>query len=1039
MKCRGPLEFKAIRSIGLVKSAVRFTNDATPYFSRLIVVGFDGDFAQLEVELRQKIEFNKIELSQALGFSSVDVTRASGPLTTDPLVLFQWGLRTNGQTIFRDINDIQTEQINSNPTVKSDISLARAPKVNDSAMKRDVIVAVIDSGIDFDHEDLKANLLLNKKECDGETIPFKPETDKDGNGFKGDCAGWNFMENGDVGDNRPTDLVGHGTHVAGIIAAVSDNGIGTSGLSNRIKILPIKVNSDANKEPKKSRDAKPIPAIGHRVAQAILYAVKMKADFINFSLGWPVSADTQFMREAFTAAQKAGVIIVAASGNNTSSAPVFPCSYEGVVCVGATSIDGSVVNFSNFGGHVDLFAPGEDILSTFPNAIEPGRFSVKGYDMMSGTSQAAPFVTAQLAVLKGMNPQAPSDELVGRMLATSQIIKEKTKFALGGITNFESAKSVTAQPVVRPVFKSVSQVPFSMSALTFQIDLPIKNYWKASGAVRIRTSLSSPSVRLSKSEFAIANLGASEVQVLKLSGQIADVTGARDVMLQVEITVAGRAVETFQQRLIFTRRLAGDIQVQSLSVRSLQPLKDDELFTVVDMTGDQLNPEYYAQVADDAGVHVRLFRKEGNEYVEQRELLLPKAKKLMFLVRADLNYDGKSDYFASSSYTLDDVKTILYSYIDSNLNGLFGDASHLVLQTADKGTIDGGALDNDGFKTLGFVPNETKFGKMAMPVFFTQGGMPKSDRSSNPLDFETNTIRGRLYYFEPDFKVVPFKVVTRNFDNTVLENEFRSKLSLRVRSSVKILGAVPQTRQGKATGQVKLLAAVEDEAGLRQYEIETSASQLSKREFAIHALNLGNVRIEGGETSRIVGLNEDRGSEQSALVSFFSPIAGRLAVLDSSKITQTQMVQPERLTDSLLGFSGAYRSGGRLYGVFQTKSQLAIRIDENGKQKQYSAEIDRSSMIPGMVFNSVPFAIHMNIGGREVPAIYVDATQLTARRIHTWAVTDQGLIAPMHLNVEIPDNCRPQAPQKFSGTNEYSYVLLCKEASGLKLKTLLVR
>src|SRR5690606_5847534 len=133
-------------------------------------------------------------------------------------------------------------------------------------LQRDVRVAVIDSGLDYEHEEIVNQLYKNDVECRNGKPPIgAPKDDNDNNGYKGDCIGINLISERAEYSNKPTDDIGHGTHVAGTIAATPDNGIGIAGLSARIKILPIKILAA-----KDVRGAKPLT---DRVAEAILYAV----------------------------------------------------------------------------------------------------------------------------------------------------------------------------------------------------------------------------------------------------------------------------------------------------------------------------------------------------------------------------------------------------------------------------------------------------------------------------------------------------------------------------------------------------------------------------------------------------------------------------------------------------------------------------------------------------------------------------------------------------------------------------------------------
>jgi len=179
-----------------------------------------------------------------------------------------------------------------------------------------------------------------------------------------------------TGDTNP-DPNGHGTHVAGIIAAAMGNGLGIAGLAPAVRLLPVQV-LDAEG----SGDHADIAA-------GIIWATDSGADVINLSLGGEESSDA--LSAAVQYAIDKGVIVVAAAGNSGSgsNAPMYPAAYDPVLAVAAAGPDGTAAMFSNSGPYVDLAAPGFAILSTVPD----------GYDYLSGTSQAAPFVSAAAALL----------------------------------------------------------------------------------------------------------------------------------------------------------------------------------------------------------------------------------------------------------------------------------------------------------------------------------------------------------------------------------------------------------------------------------------------------------------------------------------------------------------------------------------------------------------------------------------------------------------------------------------------------------------
>jgi subtilisin family serine protease len=253
-----------------------------------------------------------------------------------------------------------------------------------------VIVAVLDSGIDYTHEDLVGNIWRNTGEID-----CSNGIDDDNNGFIDDCIGWNFVD----GNNDPFDDLGHGTHVAGIIGAVGNNGFGTAGVMWNVQLMPVKILDSSTTL---SGDCNSIFA-SDEIA-GIQYAVNNGARVINASFHGEGFCISEMNAIAYADAHQ--VLFVAAAGNesnNNDLAPAYPASYNlpNIISVAATDQDDRRVPFSNFGPNsVHVAAPGVYIWSTVPNWWS----GCQGYgvlETMEGTSMAAPQVSGLAGLLFG--------------------------------------------------------------------------------------------------------------------------------------------------------------------------------------------------------------------------------------------------------------------------------------------------------------------------------------------------------------------------------------------------------------------------------------------------------------------------------------------------------------------------------------------------------------------------------------------------------------------------------------------------------------
>ncbi|MCX7978700.1 MAG: S8 family serine peptidase, partial [Bdellovibrionaceae bacterium] len=292
-----------------------------------------------------------------------------------------------------------------------------------------------------------------------------------------------------------------------IIAAARD-GWGVNGVSTNVRLLPVQVIGESPAEPVKPLSLSLGPteegregltrSLGDLVARGVIYAVRSGAKIINFSLGWPQARDSQYMRDIIAWAQQQGVIIVAAAGNDSTQALLRPCAYPGVICVGSHGPDGAPSHFTNFGSGVDLLAPGTNILSTFPMSRRPVRFrSTLGFEFLSGTSQAAPFVAGAVAELLARG--VPTSEILPRLISASRPIKEKLpllsgpahfsrdevrsgrqpdeKFFFGGLLDISGSLEVNPTPLLGLTSKEKISVIWDRKSRIIRVPVRLKNLW----------------------------------------------------------------------------------------------------------------------------------------------------------------------------------------------------------------------------------------------------------------------------------------------------------------------------------------------------------------------------------------------------------------------------------------------------------------------------------------------------------------------------------------------------------------------------------
>jgi subtilisin family serine protease len=371
------------------------------------------------------------ESSNWLAFSQTDSLIHSTALpVNDPMASQQWA-----------IAGVDTASVNASTAWSRTVG-------------QGVVVAVIDSGIDLNHPDLKSQLWVNT----GEVAGNKRDDDRDG--FIDDIFGVNFLNNsGNVQDDA-----GHGSHVSGIIAAAANNNTGGVGLAPGSKIMALKVldqygNGSLN-----------------AAVNAIYYAVNHGAKVINAS--WTMSMGSPSLQTAMAYAANRNVVVVTAAGNesvNNDQVPSYPGSYRytNVLTVGAVDSAGHLASFSNYGpSSVDVAAPGVRIMST----------TAGSYQSWDGTSMASPYVAATAALIASLRPDYSAAQIVNQIKATAHRSTELAgKIASAGYLDAGAATDLApyvapkvVTPVPPPTTTVKSTTPVAKPVWPFRKATPVK-------------------------------------------------------------------------------------------------------------------------------------------------------------------------------------------------------------------------------------------------------------------------------------------------------------------------------------------------------------------------------------------------------------------------------------------------------------------------------------------------------------------------------------------------------------------------------------
>ncbi|MCB2293586.1 S8 family serine peptidase [Clostridium algoriphilum] len=311
--------------------------------------------------------------------------------------------------------------LNNTTTKGIDINVENAWKTTTGNPK--IVVCIIDTGIDYNHKDLKSNVWTNTKEIVGNGI------DDDKDGYIDDYNGWDFAD----GTNNSIDNHSHGTHVSGIIAA-SSNGIGTVGVAPTVKIMPLKAANDQG------------DLYTSDVISALQYGTSHGVKLFNCSFG-----GEDFSRAEYDAIKNSNALFVCAAGNgdangyginNDNAIKNYPASFDlpNIISVASVKSDGTLSTFSNYGtSSVDIAAPGSNIYSTVPG----------GYGYRSGTSMATPHVTGAAALVMSTNMNLTPINVKNSIMKSNNKLPELgEKIATGAIVDAYGAMFIASPSIV---------------------------------------------------------------------------------------------------------------------------------------------------------------------------------------------------------------------------------------------------------------------------------------------------------------------------------------------------------------------------------------------------------------------------------------------------------------------------------------------------------------------------------------------------------------------------------------------------------------
>jgi len=394
----GNYRIESVKPNSTVDTTVRTGEDngnASHYHIRDVVVHFNRDLSEADMNrIRKDINFESMQqIGDTFVFRSKSMeTKALmqyfkqkwNPRYTEPHYLYLTNENTGAAADPIIPNDALYSKYQWNlPSIETEKGW------NVSKGGEDVIIAVLDTGVQSNHPDLQGKLL----------------------------SGTNIVDK----SKAPDDDVGHGTHVAGIIGATVNNGEGVAGISWYNKIMPVKVLDSSG------------AGSTYSVAQGIIWAVDNGAKVINMSLGNYAQAD--FLHDAIKYAYERDVVLIAASGNDNTERPGYPAAYPEVFAVAATNNNKEKASFSNYGDYIDVAAPGDSIASTYPGSQ---------YAALSGTSMASPHVAALAGLIRTANPSLSNEEVMEIMRGSARDLGTSGKDIYFGYGEIDIVKALEA-------------------------------------------------------------------------------------------------------------------------------------------------------------------------------------------------------------------------------------------------------------------------------------------------------------------------------------------------------------------------------------------------------------------------------------------------------------------------------------------------------------------------------------------------------------------------------------------------------------------
>ena len=888
-----------------------------------------------------------IRLIQYVCWGAVLLGAVIQPASADEF--YQWHLDNDGSLFQKDYDDIHSAPIQAVAGFDVDGIESRSQPLS----KRPV-VAVLDTGLDLDHPEFSDRIAKNLAECDAGSLPAVASADQDGNGYQGDCLGYNIVDN----NHRPYDnSKGHGTHISGIIAATAD-GIGVEGVDDRILILPVKVLDRGR-------------ASAETFAKGIDYAVSRKVDVINLSLGWPEVLNTAKVEAAIARATAAGVFVVAAAGNNSHDRPIYPCAYDGVVCVGAADPDGSASSFSNYGGTVDIVAPGYAILSTIPRKNLSKFLRVEGYDYRSGTSQAAPQVAAALALIKARFPEESREDHLARLFGNTLPIAG-ARSSLFGLVQISKALSKRPTNLIWPQLAESQFVSVDAGG-RFQIKLPFVNLSTAAAATTLSLSGFAAGISLDRSSLTSKSVVSGGKAFVQFTGR-------------VDRRIAPARVEA-----VLTAKTAGVQQVFPISFALAEEWQADQSFTL------QSAGPYESCLGEPSCFYSLAAGSLHLAYLSAESAL----KQLLVRVASDSSVLSvqrlKTGFAIQTKEEIAGITQLGLRFVDFSGNSLLGGRD--VWSWRPEYASPNGPLQ--WLERPGAAP---------LAVFLSNGPLPDLDRDDFAGAADPNQIR-HLYVLVPNAEG---ELQTRVIDSAYWREDLAQRLNLKFDDFIDI---VSYFKHSNGSSYLIVSTGRGVNRSVHRVRIDLNPNGLAAPESREKIATLGDtakielpagVNLDGNQVLTVAGAE----ATAQAYIALEDSRRVRTIVIDYSTIARPKVVSQQSFrrelenSDVLIGGLGAFKTASGYQIIYETKSSLVAQAQNTGRVKEFN--IYRYSFLPGELFSQLFLT--------TAAGLYFDNTSM--RQGSIGLITFDGGLAEITVQHQqsLPSSCQPLSPKLVGGS-----------------------